>query len=103
MGILLIIKSSKDILRLLGITDQIKSTEDKVAQLEKEEKGLVEKKEYYQSDEFVEQEARNKLNMARPGETVVVLPPKKEESKENLENVVTQLPNWGKWWKLFFE
>lgn len=102
-GIVLIINLSAGIRRLLGAFDQIKVARQKVVQLEEEKQLLSEKKKYYQSEEFIEEEARNKLNMARLGETIIILPP-------NLEQVLGQnkvertppLPNWQRWWKLFF-
>lgn len=50
--------------------------------------------------EFIEREAREKLGMGRPGESILIMPPititpvKKQEARE--------LENWEKWWRLFF-
>lgn len=54
---------------------------------------------------FIESQARDKLNMSRVGETVVII------SKEELDNVLgmeiekklEQIPNWLGWWKLFWK
>ena len=77
--------------------------EEKVLRLEEKKKELSEKYQYYQTPEFIEEEARNKLNMAKPGETIVILPPNLEEllsrSKTQAEPLI---PNWKKWWNLFF-
>lgn len=103
VGALLIFNLVRDIHRLLRASDQIKFAEKKAQDLEKENRELVEKKKYYQSPEFIEEQARNKLNMAKPGETIVILPPNIEEifGKTKKETPV-QLPNWQRWWKLFF-
>ena len=103
IGLSLIVNLTKDIFRLLKAGEQVKFAERKLeeAKLEKEE--ILKKKEYYASEEFIEEAARDKLNMARPGETIVVLP-------QNLAEVIgrkeketfPKLPNWQKWWKLFF-
>ncbi|MGB9706966.1 MAG: FtsB family cell division protein [Microgenomates group bacterium] len=103
IGVALIIKLSGDILRLLKAGDQVRLAEKRVLELERKKEKLSEERQYYQSKEFIEEEARNKLNMAKPGETIVILPP-------NIGNLVSrpqpelnpQLPNWKKWWKLFF-
>lgn len=102
-GVSLIISLSRDILRLLKASDQIKLAEQRVQQLEAEQQQLLEKKEYFQSEEFVEEEARNKLNMAKPGETIVILPPSSgvAEDKSKSRSQIG-IPNWKKWWKLFF-
>lgn len=102
VGIILIIKLCGDILRLRRAADQIEIAEKRVEQLEDEKRELLKKKEYYQSEEFIEQEARNKLNMARPGETIVVLPQTGGKSSEFGEKKTEELQNWQKWWKLFF-
>jgi cell division protein DivIC len=54
---------------------------------------------------FVEKEARNKLGLVKPGETVVLLP--HEESKGinaiNTQDTTTDaISRWRKWWNLFF-
>lgn len=103
LGLCLIVKLSKDILRLLKAGEQIRLAEQRVLQLEKEKKELSEKRQYYYSQDFIEEEARNKLNMARPGETIVILPPNLEEllGRQKLKQAL-ELPNWKRWWKLFF-
>lgn len=103
LGIGLIVKLTRDIFRLLKAGGQIKLAEEKVLKLEKEKEELSQKYQYYQSPEFIEEEARNKLNMAKPGETIVILPPNLEEilGRQKPEQK-TDLPNWEKWWKLFF-
>lgn len=102
-GVGLIIKLSLDIKRFIKAGDQVKQAEQKVQQLEEEQKRLKEKQEYYQSDEFVEEEARNKLNMAKPDESIVILPPNLSEVLGRQPKPATpEMPNWKKWWKLFF-
>lgn len=57
---------------------------------------------YVKSKEFIEEEARNKLFLVKPGEQEVLIPreliktstPSAQQKKED--------PNWKKWVKLFF-
>lgn len=103
IGISLIINLSRDILRLLKAGDQVQLAEQRVEELKVKQAELVEKKEYYQSPEFIESEARNKLNMAKPGETIVILPPNVEELAGQIKKEPqSEIPNWRQWWKLFF-
>lgn len=53
--------------------------------------------------QFVEEEARNKLFLVKPGEQVVIL------SEKDLKATASSKPkpkdtraNWKKWWELFF-
>jgi len=103
IGIGLIISLSRDIWRLLKAGDRLKQAQLKVQNLEEESVKLQEQKDYYQSEEFVEEQARNKLNLSKEGETVVVLPANvrelvgRQKSKEP-----EKIPNWKKWQRLFF-
>jgi len=68
---------------------------------------------YYQSDSFKELEARAKLGLQKPGETVVSIPVRKfndyeAETKNDRQaisgvNGKTTDPNWLAWWKYIFE
>jgi len=103
LGIAFIVKLTGDFLRLLKAGQRIKIMEEKILKLEEKKKELSSKYRYYQTPDFIEEEARNKLNMAKPGEIIVILPP-------NLEGVLNRpqahteppIPNWKKWWNLFF-
>jgi len=59
------------------------------------------KLEVVNSTPFVEQEAREKLNLSRAGETVVVLPKDLEPVSEP-QAPSESTPNWQQWWGLFF-
>lgn len=54
-------------------------------------------------DSFVEQEARDKLFLAKPGEGVVVIPTGvlSASASVTLKPVETK-PNWQQWWETFF-
>jgi cell division protein FtsB len=103
IGFCLIISLSRNIWRLLKASDQIRRAKEELQALQGENQALLEKKDYYQSEEFIEEEARNKLNMAWPEEIVVILPPNVQEIVGRTEGVKSQVvPNWQKWWELFF-
>ena len=104
VGVGLIVSLSRDILKLLRAADELKLAAQKVEKLQKEGESLTQKKNYYQSEAFIEEEARNKLNMAKTGETIVILPPNIKEvlgEKESLD--VKPLPNWRQWLNLFLK
>lgn len=54
---------------------------------------------YVQSKEFVEEEARNKLFMVKPGEAGVIVPEELIKKKEEEKAIV--VPNWQQWINLF--
>ncbi len=57
---------------------------------------------YAQSNQFIEEEARNKLFMGKPGDQQVIIPQGLLKSKEEKKTVDLR-PNWQKWWDLFFK
>jgi len=74
--------------------------------LKEENLKLQERLSEVQGEAYVEKELRDKLGLAKEGETVLVLPeedivrslaPKLTEEEETLPD-----PNWKKWLKLFF-
>lgn len=54
--------------------------------------------------QFIEQEARNKLFLVRPGEGIVVIAPTEylKASRSAGEKSLDTRPNWLKWWEVFF-
>ncbi|MGB9911644.1 MAG: FtsB family cell division protein [Microgenomates group bacterium] len=101
--IYLILKTGSDISKIFNAFKKIEKTKAEVLVLEKKKNELLQKKEYYQSEEFIEQEARNKLNMAKPGEIVVILPPDFQKFlRKNNNELSKNIPSWRQWWQLFF-
>jgi cell division protein FtsB len=77
--------------------DLIKSENLTLEQNKQENKELKAKLREVQTREFIENEARNKLFLSKPGEKEIILPsatptPKKE---------VIYIPNWKKWLDFF--
>jgi len=70
--------------------------------LEKEKKDNLRLKSqltFVKSDQFIEEEARNKLFMVKPGESGVILPSNLGSGKPGAP--ARELPNWQKWLNLF--
>ncbi len=55
------------------------------------------------SVQFIEMQARNKLNMARNGETIVIIPQQEIDKVLGLQKRVQEeiIPNWQGWLRLF--
>lgn len=95
---------------IVQITDAVRSGErlsqaaDKVYQLEKKNKELRQKLLQIGSSEFIEEQARNKLGLAKTGETVVIIPDEKiKQILGATESAQVRLPNWLGWLKVFFK
>ena len=100
IGMGLIISLSRSIVRLLKLGNPAEELKKELLGLEIEKENLLKKKAYYQSDEFIEDQARNILNMGKPGERIVILPD--DFLKEEAIQEAKSLPNWKKWFEIFF-
>jgi len=80
----------------------VSAAQKQLADLKRENEVLKKELDFKKSDQFAEEEIRNKLGLAKPGETIVVLP-KEENTKYQIPNTKYELPNWQKWWNLFFK
>ncbi len=75
-------------------------------ELEKEKKdneALKKKLTQVQNPQFIEEEARNKLFLAKPGERVIVIPKEQlQATPSSPAKPIDTRPNWKKWWDVFF-
>lgn len=106
-ALFVIFSMGRNVLNLLEKGKAIDEARVRVEELKGEEKALLETKERIGTDQFIEREAREKLGLAKPGETVVVLPD--EEVLQKLaprieeETLPEELPIWRRWVELFFK
>ena len=79
----------------------LKTKQEELVRLQKEQENLQNKLKIAQTPEFIEKEAREKLNLGKVGETIVLI-----ENSELIPHtsspISPQEPNWKKWWNLFF-
>lgn len=54
-----------------------------------------------QKSQFVEEEARNKLFLAKPGESLVILPTIQPVEKRTQNTSHDAKANWQQWWEFF--
>ena len=109
LSIVLIINLGRDIFRLIKSEERVARGEEKLGEIEQENSDLKKTKEYYKSDQFLEEQIRNKLQMAKPGEKVLILPEElqegtgvgEESSFGEMAEDKGELANWQKWLELF--
>ena len=108
VGVYFIVALWRNLGDFSGLDGRVSEVEDEVSELRRENEELKRLSEKTTSDEFVEQEIRDKLGLVKPGEKVVILPEEYiddsggfVESSEPSE--VKELENWKKWWNLFFK
>lgn len=100
VGLLLIVNLTRSISRLVRSWEKLDQVKKETAMIEKKNEELRVKLQEVQSQEFIEKIARDKLGLAKVGETVVILPSIEPEATKSATE--TNLPNWQKWRRLFF-
>ena len=97
-GFYLIFTISKSTFNLWQKAEAVKEAQKDRIDAERKQKELKDKLEFTQSQEFIERQAREKLGLVKPGETVMIITP-----LEATQSVIAEtLPNWKRWLKLFF-
>jgi len=79
---------------------------EELVKIEEEVESIKYKISYYQTKNFKEKEAREKLGFKGIGEKVIALPVDKEEEKltdQAIEEVQIRTANYILWWRYFFE
>lgn len=104
-GIFLAFTLSRSIYRTLGATDKLEEERRRVETLLEENRELKEEVEKTEQDKHIEFLAREKLGLAREGETVVVLPDedilRRLAPKLDQEAYEAPAPNWQRWTDMF--
>lgn len=97
---------ARNAFKLYEVKGQIKKTKERTLALKKENEELQKRLSETQSSVYIERELRDKLGLAKIGETVVVLPDteilKRLAPKSSDEEDFLPDPTWKKWLKLFF-
>ncbi len=85
------------------IDEEIIHSKNEITEISKNNKNILEFIDYLNSDMFVEEEAREKFNLAAPGEKVVIITDDdKNKSGNNVNEENVRLRNPERWWKYFF-
>lgn len=101
--ILVLIAMGREAYRFYKISQEITGLEKRIEDLKKDNEELLKIKEYFTSKEFLEDEARTKLNMTKEGESVIFISNPdvaEEESVSEKQNI--KVPNFKLWWQYFF-
>jgi cell division protein FtsB len=104
--LLLAVSLIRNVVKMRGVKARIESEKIEVEKLRRENEVLAKSLTKVKSQEYVEQQLRDKLGLAKEGEIVVVLPDEEILRKlaPNIPVEEDYLPDpiWKKWLKLFF-
>jgi len=100
----------KETYRKRQIQKEIESLQAQIGELGQENSEMEDLIGYLSSKDFQEKEAREKLNLQKEDEKMIVLRKDAVQPEENIQssseipqnNLVDNAPNWQKWLKFFF-
>lgn len=104
IGLIFVYNLFGQILTTLKSGDRLQDATERLHKVELENKQLQKRLEEVSSPRFIEEQARNKLGLAKEGETVIIIP------QEKIDQIITsskfqeeeRLPNWQGWLRLFW-
>lgn len=109
VSIFLIFGISREYMKRVELDKEVAELENELEKLNAKKKDFLSSIESYDSEFFIEQEARIKFDMKKPNEEVVIIPigqiPEQQTNNlvaENNQQTKQQL-NIVKWWEYFFE
>lgn len=93
--------------RNFKLQQQVDSLSQQIAVQELENKSQTLQNKYYQSPEYLELSARERLNKSLPDEKVIILPPNSvlpapEEELQTTETPITSRSNFAQWMYFLF-
>jgi len=105
-----LVSAIKDYYSQEDLRDDISTLESQISNLQDEQYDLSETLSQVQGEDFVENEARTKLNLRKPGENIIIVSNDKdiqELNKDKTDSGIKDLleqpeSNLSLWWKYFF-
>ncbi len=102
VGLYMCVALGRSLWQLYRAGGRVEEARQELGNLKLENEQLQIKLVEVETDGFVEGQARDKLNLQRTGEIVVVLPQMKErEGEDQGTEELRDVPNWQKWAGLF--
>lgn len=85
------------------VNSEINDLQGEIGHLEKQNQDLSQLIDYLKSDTFIEQEAKLKMGLKKPGENLVVMPQNENPEAQNTSLLEANKTNPSKWWSYFFK
>jgi cell division protein FtsB len=107
---LIIFAITKETYRKQQVQKEIDELKQEAAKIDKQNAELSDKISYFESKDYQEKVAKDKLNLQDPGENVVIVKPNssivpstQEITQTNEKKLVVKTSNIQKWWDYFFK
>ncbi|HVE80921.1 MAG TPA: septum formation initiator family protein [Candidatus Dormibacteraeota bacterium] len=96
--IYLVVYLAGTVKRNYELQEQLNFLKQEISTLEAEKDALKYRIQYYQTDSYKEKEARARLGLQQPGESVVILPNKPKDQSAEKEGKKKRNSNIEQWW-----
>lgn len=102
--VIILIGITKEVVRRMSLRQEITTLEQQIAELQAQNRSLGEYVASINTDSFREREARKRLNLQRPGETLLIVPEVNGSAliASTTASVTTGTSNAQRWWHYFF-
>lgn len=102
----LIVAVGQEVVRRKSVQEEVSRLELQIEQLESQNVHLAETLKEMTSENYIEKEARRKLDLQKKGETVILVPHEETDtilvSKDSQDSAETRNANPSQWWNYFF-
>ena len=101
--IFVLVAMAKEAYRYYGVGQEIRGLESKIEDLKKSNEELAREREYFNSKQFLEDEARKKLNMVKEGESVIMISEQDQPEEDKSQEQQPKVSNIKLWLEYFFK
>lgn len=98
----LVVTLPRSLLNLWKRRDIILERQEVLRRAQAENQRLRQELAEVASQAYIEKAAREKLGLVKPGEMIVLVPKSQNVPAAEPAKIEANLPNWKKWWRLFF-
>jgi cell division protein FtsL len=108
LAVFISVSAVREAYRSQTIEKEVETLKQEAQRVSAENSAMAERIAYFETPEFQEKIAKEKLNLQKPDEIVVVVKPgvdKQIQAVEVLDDtaIVEEIPNHVKWWNFFFK
>jgi len=104
-----LVKAVREIINRQEITKELHQLDRRIIELQTEQQELENLMTYLQSWDFIEKEARTRMNLRKEGERVIIIPQNSTgtpamrlEESQLVTSTIQDLNNFEKWWQYVF-
>ena len=109
LAVFITISAVREAYRSRSIENEVEGLKQEAQRIQSENDAMTERIAYFETPEFQEKIAKEKLNMQKPDENVVIVKygadqkPQEAKAQEDTTPVEQNISNYQKWWNFFFK